>query len=126
MNTEVDEDTSQPVQHAFETCKANILVTQALARYELYQFASTTGNDDYILDDLTQSVLSRLDMTSGDYLTANGSSMRHKVVFIAAFLLGRESGTDPDVVCREALSILNKTVRNTMPSPSDSIIQPRA
>ncbi|WVF67419.1 hypothetical protein IAT40_002175 [Kwoniella sp. CBS 6097] len=121
----IDQNAPQPPQHAFETCKANILVTQALARYELYQLASSTGNDDYILDNLTQSVLGRLDMTSGDYLTANGSSMRHKVVSIAAFLLGRESGTDPEVICREALSILNKTVRNTVSSPADSTAQPQ-
>ncbi|ADV22253.1 hypothetical protein I305_06858 [Cryptococcus gattii E566] len=51
-----------PIQHGFETCKANILVTQALARYEVYQLALMIGNEQCPLDDLTENVLSRLDL----------------------------------------------------------------
>lgn len=57
-----DDFSASPIQHAFETCKANILVTQALARYEVYQLALMTGNEQYHLDDLTENVLSRLDL----------------------------------------------------------------
>lgn len=58
----MDDFSASPIQHAFETCKANILVTQALARYEVYQLALMTGNEQYHLDDLTENVLSRLDL----------------------------------------------------------------
>jgi hypothetical protein len=48
--------------HAFETCKANLLVTHALARFDLYQFSFLTGVYDHCLDPMTQSVLKRLDV----------------------------------------------------------------
>ncbi|OWZ27304.1 hypothetical protein C356_06720 [Cryptococcus neoformans c45] len=108
----MDDFSASPIQHAFETCKANILVTQALARYEVYQLALMTGNEQYHLDDLTENVLSRLDLVPNDSLTANGSSMRHKVIFIAIFLLGKESGKNPSMVSHNALSILDKTIRD--------------
>lgn len=56
-------DCSVPQIHAFETCKANLLVTHALARFELYQFAFLTGVYDHQLDAMTQSVLKRLDVS---------------------------------------------------------------
>jgi len=49
-------------RYAFEVCKANLLVTHALARFNLYQLAFLTGVYDHSLDDTTQSVLKRLDL----------------------------------------------------------------
>lgn len=55
-------ETPNEQMHAFETCKANLLVTHALARFDLYQFSFLTGVYDHCLDTMTQSVLKRLDM----------------------------------------------------------------
>ncbi|WVQ89304.1 hypothetical protein IAS59_003060 [Cryptococcus gattii] len=84
----------------------------SLARYEVYQLALMIGNEQCPLDDLTENVLSRLDLVPDDSLTANGSSMRHKVIFIATFLLGKESGENPSMISHNALSILDKTIRD--------------
>lgn len=48
-------------RHAFGTCRANLLVTHALARFELYQLAFLYGVYDHELDPMTVTVLQRLD-----------------------------------------------------------------
>ncbi|RSH76955.1 uncharacterized protein EHS24_003893 [Apiotrichum porosum] len=93
----------------FEACKANILVTQALARFELQQLA-TAANTPH-KDAITQSVLRLLDMTPQDYLAANGCSMRNKVLFIASFIIAQQDSSEVDGVTPQVVSLLKKTMR---------------
>jgi hypothetical protein len=58
---ELDVDSATSSDPAFETCKANILVTQALARFELMQLSSITAVP-FMLDHMTLNVLKRLDL----------------------------------------------------------------
>jgi hypothetical protein len=46
---------------AFETCKANVLVTQALTRFEMHQLSVLTGNGEQDLEPTTD-VLRQLDL----------------------------------------------------------------
>lgn len=48
-------------QAGFDTCRANILVTQALTRFEILQLSSMTGSS-YQVDEMTMNVLKRLDL----------------------------------------------------------------
>lgn len=59
---EENTDNASDHLHAFGTCRANLLVTHALARFDLYQFSFLTGVFDHNLDQMTQSVLKRLDL----------------------------------------------------------------
>lgn len=48
--------------NAFDTCRANILVSQVLVRFAIYQYAmlKSQGRADQCLDELTEDVLRRL------------------------------------------------------------------
>lgn len=47
---------------SLETCRANILITQALARFELHRLSTSIGFMDRGFDEYTADVLGRLDL----------------------------------------------------------------
>ncbi|KAJ9123730.1 hypothetical protein QFC24_003504 [Naganishia onofrii] len=90
------EHRSKAEAQAFDTCKANILVSQVLVRFAIYQYAMlhSAGQAETCLTELTDDVLRRLHEMSSESLAANGESIRHKVLFIASSLLNKYPGNN--------------------------------
>lgn len=71
---------------AFAICRANLLVTQALARVAIQQYAVARGEDESAYDSVStqKHLVDMLDSMSGDSLAANGDSMRKKVLYFVS------------------------------------------
>lgn len=67
---------------AFAICRVNLLITQALIRSAIQQYAFANGEDDAALHVSPRKlVLDMLDSMSTESLTANGDSLRMKVLY---------------------------------------------
>jgi hypothetical protein len=93
---------------AFGTCRANLLVTQALVRFAVRQYAKAIGEPDAGepgREWAEKDVLGLLESMSPESLAANGESLvsrflaaklidqRHKVLFVASSLLEKYPST---------------------------------
>ncbi|OCF39722.1 hypothetical protein I317_06446 [Kwoniella heveanensis CBS 569] len=77
---------------AFETCRANLLVSQAMVRFAVRQYAAAVGEREDGLEDkawVEKHVLSMLEHMLSDSLAANGESLRNKVLYIASNLIDK-------------------------------------
>ncbi|WVQ96940.1 hypothetical protein IAU59_004049 [Kwoniella sp. CBS 9459] len=83
---------SQHMNSTFETCKANLLVSQAMVRFAIRQYAAAVEEREDDLEDkawVEKHVLGMLKPMLSDSLAANGESLRNKVLYIASSLIDK-------------------------------------
>ncbi|WVQ69634.1 uncharacterized protein L199_007854 [Kwoniella botswanensis] len=133
---QMDNTSDRPPQHSsdiFETCRANLLVSQALVRYAIQRYAVAVGDREDEADDkiwVEKHVLSMLEMIPTESLAANGESLRSKVLYVASKLIEKYHGATEGGTYIASLLALYARIRENQQAnaleSSESVLPSRA
>lgn len=109
----------------FETCKANLLVSQAMVRFAIRQYAVAVGEREDELNDkawVKKYVLSMLETMPSESLAVNGESLRNKVIFFASNLIDKYAGiTEEHTYISDLLAVYTRIREEQQSSLLESV-----